>query len=254
MIDLAKLSAALGAEARRFDADFMPVCDSTNAVLLARAETGAPTGTVVIADAQTHGRGRHGRTWVSGPGDSLTFSLLWRFNAGTVPLGLSLAVGVAVCRSLSKVGAGETALKWPNDVMKEGRKLAGILVELLPGNPHVAVIGIGLNLRIPAGLSDALHPKVAELGQDFDPHRLLAALLSELRSVLDDFSADSFACLRNEWCKLDAYRDSPVRLLSDFAPARLGICRGVDNDGALLFESAGVIERVLSGELSLRAA
>ena len=109
MIDLAQLSAALGTEARRFDADYLPVCDSTNAVLLARAEAGAPTGTIVIADTQTHGRGRHGRTWVSGSGDSLTFSLLWRFNTGTVPLGLSLAVGVAVCRSLSKVGAGATA-------------------------------------------------------------------------------------------------------------------------------------------------
>jgi BirA family biotin operon repressor/biotin-[acetyl-CoA-carboxylase] ligase len=254
MIDLALLSAALGADARRFDADALPVCDSTNAVLLARAEAGSPTGTVVIAASQTHGRGRHGRTWVSAPGDSLTFSLLWRFAEGVVPLGLSLAVGVAVTSALAKVGAGGTALKWPNDVMKEGRKLAGILIELMPGKPHAAVIGIGLNLRLPAVLPSELHTSAAGLDLTVDPHRLLAVLLSELRGVLDRFATHGFACLRDEWCSVDAYRDTPVRLISDFAPPRLGICRGVDKDGALLFESAGKIERVLSGDLSLRAA
>jgi hypothetical protein len=75
---------------------------------------------VVIADEQTAGRGRRGRTWFASPGDSPSFSLLWRFAPGTAPAGLSLAVGVAVARALQRVGAGETALKWPNDLLKDG--------------------------------------------------------------------------------------------------------------------------------------
>jgi BirA family transcriptional regulator, biotin operon repressor / biotin---[acetyl-CoA-carboxylase] ligase len=254
MLDLSMLASALGAEACRFDVNLLPVCDSTNAVLLARAEAGAASGSVVVAASQTAGRGRRGRTWVSAPGDSLTFSLLWRFAPGTAPAGLSLAVGLAVASALAKVSTCETALKWPNDVLKEGKKLAGILIELLPGAPHVAVIGIGLNLCLPVSLSDDVRASATALGEPVDVNVLLAALLVELRAVLDHFAANGFAGLRAEWTARHAYQDVPVRLLSDFAPPRDGICRGVDVDGALLLETASRIERILSGELSLRVA
>jgi BirA family biotin operon repressor/biotin-[acetyl-CoA-carboxylase] ligase len=254
MLDLSALARALGADARRFDADLLPMCDSTNAVLLARAEAGAPSGSVIIAEAQTTGRGRRGRQWLSAPGDSLTFSLLWRFAPGTVPLGLSLAVGVAVTNALAKVGAGEAALKWPNDVLKAGRKLAGILVELVPGQTHAAVIGIGLNLRLPATLPAEVRDTAAALDLPVDVNVLLATLLVELRTVLDTFAATGFAGLRAEWTARHAHQDAPVRLLSDFAPPRDGICRGADVDGALLLETNGHIERILSGEVSVRRA
>jgi len=255
MLDLVSLTQALGADARRFDADLLPVCDSTNAVLLARAEAGAPSGTVVVAGAQTAGRGRRGRAWVSAPGDSLTFSLLWRFAPGTVPLGLSLAAGVAMTNALAKVGAGGTALKWPNDVLKDGRKLAGILVELVPGQTHAAVIGIGLNLRLPPSMPAEVRETAAALDlSSVDIHVLLAALLVELCVVLESFAAAGFAALRDDWLARHAHQNVPVRLLSDFAPPRAGICRGVDVDGALLLETDGRIERTLSGEVSLRAA
>ena len=254
MFDLPALSQALGADARRFDADLLMACDSTNVVLLARAEAGAPSGSVVIAESQTAGRGRRGRAWLSAPGDSLTFSLLWRFAPGTIPLGLSLAVGVAVTHALAKVGAVGTALKWPNDVLKDGKKLAGILVELVPGQTHAAVIGIGLNLRLPAGLPAEVRATATALEQHADINILLAALLVELRAVLEAFAADGFAGLRDAWLARHAHQDAPVRLLSDFAPPRDGICRGVDADGALLLETGGKVERVLSGEVSLRLA
>lgn len=252
MLELSALARALGADARRFDADLLPVCDSTNAVLLARAEAGAPTGTVVIAATQTAGRGRRGRIWISAPGDSLTFSLLWRFAPGAVPLGLSLAVGVAVTNALAKVGAGGTTLKWPNDVLLDSRKLAGILVELVPGQTHAAVIGIGLNLHLPASLPAEVRTTAAALGLPVDINVLLATLLVELRGMLEKFASTGFAGLREEWTACHAHQDAPVRLLSDFAPPRDGICRGADLDGALLFETAGRVERILSGELSLR--
>lgn len=254
MLELSALAQTLGADACRFDVDLLPVCDSTNAVLLARAEAGAASGSVVVADTQTAGRGRRGRVWVSAPGDSLTFSLLWRFAPGTSPAGLSLAVGVAAAAALAKVSSCETALKWPNDVLKGGKKLAGILIELVPGAPHAAVIGIGLNLRLPDALPDEIRATATALDQPAEVAALLAALLVELRAVLENFAVSGFAGLREQWTARHAYQDAPVRLLSDFAPPREGICRGVDVDGALLLESTGRIERMLSGEISLRAA
>jgi len=249
---LAALVQALGSQVCRFDADWLAECDSTNAVLLARAEAGAPAGAVVIATRQTAGRGRRGRAWISAPGDSLSFSLLWRFAPGTSPAGLSLAVGVALARALEKVGAGGTALKWPNDVLLGGKKLAGILIELQPGAPYVAVIGIGLNLRLPAVLPDDLRARSAALDYAGDPGGLLAVILTELLAVLENFARDGFAGLRDAWLARHAFADAPIQLLSDFAAPRAGICRGVAADGALLLEVAGQIERVLSGEVSLR--
>jgi biotin-[acetyl-CoA-carboxylase] ligase BirA-like protein len=182
---IAAIAAHARAAARRFDIDVLDSCDSTNAVLLARAEAGAPSGTVVIANEQTAGRGRRGRSWFASPGDSLTFSLLWRFAPGTAPAGLSLAVGLAVAQALTDlcagVGAGDTALKWPNDILKDGRKLGGILVELLPGAPHAAVIGIGINLHLPPKCPmTCVPPRPRSTCRMPDENALYASLLTEL--------------------------------------------------------------------------
>ncbi|MBI5899970.1 MAG: biotin--[acetyl-CoA-carboxylase] ligase [Rhodocyclales bacterium] len=250
---IAAIAARLGPAARRFDIDVLDSCDSTNAVLLARAEAGAPSGTVVVAREQTAGRGRRGRSWFASPGDSLTFSLLWRFAPGTAPAGLSLAVGLAVADAMTKVGAHGTALKWPNDILKDGRKLGGILVELLPGAPHAAVIGIGLNLRLAATMPNELRVASAALDlPDADPNALYALLLTRLLERLEQFATSGFAPMRDAWTVRHAYQDAPVVLSADFGAARQGICRGVDADGALLLESEGRVERVLSGEVSLR--
>jgi len=257
---IAAIVAKLGTAARRFDIDVLPSCDSTNAVLLARAEAGAPSGTVVIAEEQTAGRGRRGRSWFSSPGDSLTFSLLWRFAPGTAPAGLSLAVGVAVARALQKVGAGDAALKWPNDILKQGRKLGGILVELVPGAPHAAVIGIGINLQLPPGMPGDVRAASAAIGAidaagaAADSNALYVALLGELLATLESFGSAGFAALRTEWLARHAFQDVPVSIASDFGAPVVGICRGVDVDGALLLDVDGRIERILSGEVSLRRA
>jgi BirA family biotin operon repressor/biotin-[acetyl-CoA-carboxylase] ligase len=254
---IAAIAAKLGDAARRFDIDLLSSCDSTNAVLLARAEAGAPSGTVVITTEQTAGRGRRGRSWFASSGDSLTFSLLWRFAPGTAPVGLSLAVGVAVARALTKVGAGETALKWPNDILRDGRKLGGILIELVPGAPHAAVIGIGVNLHLPPGMPDDVRATSATLcaaSETADENALYATLLGELLTTLEIFATHGFSALRPEWLARHAFQDACVSLASDFATPRLGICRGVDSDGALLLDVDGRVERILSGEVSLRPA
>jgi len=271
VIDPAALVAALGAAVCRFDIDVLPRCDSTNAVLLARAEAGAASGTVVVAEEQTAGRGRRGREWIAAPGDSLTFSVLWRLAPGVMPIGLSLAVGVAVVRALQKVmrsgiqpdGAGDqsksprgVALKWPNDILFQGKKLGGILVELVPGAPHAAVIGIGINQRLPATLPPDVRATAAALdgamASQVNNCVLLATVLSELLVVLESFSLAGFSALRPDWLAWHAFQDVPVVLLADFSPPQPGICRGVDNEGALLLETDGCIERILSGEISLR--
>lgn len=265
LIDPCRLQALLGAASGRFDVDALAECESTSSVLLERAAHGAPAGSVLVADRQSAGRGRRGRNWLSSPESSLTFSLLWRFDGGVERLaGLSLAVGVAVARALEACGAEGIALKWPNDILFSASgadaKLGGILVELQADRRSMlAVIGIGLNLQLPAasaGHAAFVYPVAAlaeALPQLPDRHDLLAQLLIELATVLDVFSHAGFAALRDDWQACHAWQDRPVRLLRDGALEKEGICRGADADGALLIETATGVERCLSGDLSLRA-
>ena len=259
LIDPVRLQSALGLLAGRFNVAALAECDSTNSELLRRAERGAPVGTVIVADRQSAGRGRRGRSWLSAPEASLTFSLLWRFNGPPGQLaGLSLAVGVALARGLESLGAQGIRLKWPNDVLlaTDGgfAKLAGILIELASDRRgSQAVIGIGLNLLPPqealpqpaAGLAQAMH-------QAPERHVVLAAILQELATLLEAFAVDGFFGLKMEWQQRHAWQDLPVRLLGDDAVVLEGVCRGVDDDGALLLETAGGLQRVLSGDVSLR--
>ncbi|WP_153148034.1 biotin--[acetyl-CoA-carboxylase] ligase [Dechloromonas sp. H13] len=261
LIDPALLKIRLGALAGRFDVDALAECDSTSSELLRRAERGAPAGTVVVADRQHAGRGRRGRQWLSAPGDSLTFSCLWRFTGPATQLaGLSLAVGVAVSEALEGLGARRVRLKWPNDVLLEQggdyAKLAGILVELASDRRGTqAVIGIGINLRAPAG--DLPQP-AAGLADDLpalpDRHDLLAALLGALAGALDRFEGGGFAALQSAWQRRHAWQNQPVRLLQDGVVDGEGICLGADTDGALLVETPVCIKRFLSGDVSLRRA
>ncbi|WP_300455199.1 biotin--[acetyl-CoA-carboxylase] ligase [Accumulibacter sp.] len=259
-IDAARVYRLLGAAARRFTVEALPECVSTSTLLLERAAQGATTGTLLVADQQTAGRGRRGRSWLSSPEASLTFSLLWRFTCPVAQLaGLSLAVGVAVARALEGVGVERIGLKWPNDILLDGGKLGGILVELdtQPGS-LLAVIGIGLNLHLPAAGDEPLRHPPAALSQALSPlpdrHRLLARLLSELAAVLDDFSAGGFPILRDEWQAHHVWQDRRVRLLDGGPVDREGICLGADTDGALLLRTPVGVERCLSGDLSLRSA
>lgn len=246
------IAAALGPLAVRFDVDVLASCDSTNSELMRRAETGAASGTVVVAECQTAGRGRMGRSWFAAPRASLTFSLLWRFEAGKVPYGLSLAVGVALAEALDAIGVPGVALKWPNDLLRDGRKLAGVLVELQPGAPHAAVIGIGLNLRLPPDMPDDVKALAAALDVDTPRETVLARLLESLHGVLSSFAADGFFAVRDRWLARCAHLDLPVQILSEYSPPLSGRCIGVDVDGALLVETPVCVQRILSGDVSLR--
>ncbi len=259
--DYPALRAHLGAMAPRFDVDCLPVCTSTSSELLQRAEAGAPSGSVVVADRQTAGRGRRGRVWLAPEGGSLAFSLLWRLAPDAKPpLGLSLAVGVAVAKALEGFGMAGVSLKWPNDILLAGRKLAGILIELAPvrGRGLAVVIGIGLNLRLPADFPDGPEIFATDLAAHLPglPPReaVLAAVLTQLAEMLGAFDVAGFPALRDDWMLRHAHQDQAVRLLDEHRPAVEGICRGADVDGALLLETPEGLTRILAGEVSLRPA
>lgn len=258
LIDPARLKPLLGALSSRFDVDALAEASSSSDLLLERAARGAASGSVLVVDRQTAGRGRRGRQWQSSPEGSLTFSVLWRFDGGVERLaGLSLAVGVALVRALAVLGIGGARLKWPNDVLLEGHKLAGILVELSSERRGMlAVIGVGLNLQSPvdAGPLDVPPAALADALVSLpERHLLLATILTELAPVLDIFSAGGFPAVREDWQRLHAWQGRRVALLRDGHVQLSGLCRGADADGALLVETPAGLERCLSGDVSLRA-
>ena len=253
--DIAACANALGGVGVRFDIDSVAECDSTNSRLMARAESGAPSGSVLVADRQNAGRGRRGREWLSAAGDSLTFSLLWRFpTTSTAPAALSLAVGVALIRGLAAIDCVDAKLKWPNDVLIDGRKLAGVLVELQPGDIRSAIVGIGINLRRPPHLPEELAPTVADLasaGVAASREALLAAILRALAEVFDRYGVGGFAALRDEWQAAHAWQGRAVKSSGD-GPDLVGRCLGVDDGGALLLDTPAGQVSVLAGDVSLR--
>jgi BirA family biotin operon repressor/biotin-[acetyl-CoA-carboxylase] ligase len=256
----ATVAGHLGELAPLFDVVVLDACASTNTVLLESPPPDDGRVCVVAAERQTAGRGRRGRSWQAWPGSSLTFSVLWRFPAGApVPAGLSLVAGIAVARALESLGVGGVALKWPNDVLVARHKLAGILVELLPGRGRTpaAVVGVGLNLRLPEGVSIADQPRVTDLASHLDPlpdrNALIAQLLREMRALFDTYAHAGFAALRGAWQQRNAFAGRPVRIVAEGGES-CGVCSGVDEDGALLLATDTGTCRVLSGDVSLRPA
>ncbi len=165
-LDVDLIRAGLGSARDDLHIEILDHAASSNAKLLQRAAQGAASGTVLAVEWQTAGRGRLGRTWHSGLGDALTFSLLWRFESGLAALsGLSLAVGVAMMRALAELGVPGVGLKWPNDVLLNDGKLAGILLEAQGDmlGPSAVVIGIGLNLNVPEALRERIDQAVSDL-------------------------------------------------------------------------------------------
>ena len=250
----------LSAGARRFSIEIVEQTGSTNSDLMQAAMAGAPSASVRIAEFQTQGRGRRGRDWHTGLGGALTFSVLWRFDQGAGFLsGLSLAVGVALLRVLRRRGAGDVMLKWPNDLLWRHLKLAGILIELSGDvmGPTVAVIGIGLNLRLPDSIKARIDQPVVDLariGIVADRNELFADILVELDEALRVFSSEGFAPFREEWNGAHAYQDKMVRLRMPDKVEFEGKVEGVADDGALAVVTRTGLRKFYGGELSLRPA
>ena len=236
--------------------------ESTNTVLAERLREGAGAPELCTAEIQTAGRGRRGRRWVSGLGQSLVLSVSWRFTMRPGGLsGLSLAVGVALVEALAAGGFDGAMLKWPNDLIVDDRKLAGILVEASQARPDSAacVVGIGFNLDLARGLMRAGFDRIDQPWTDFArafgriPARNALASRSA-NAILDAcelYRDHGLARFVARWERLDALRGRPVRVLSAGTPLE-GVARGIDADGALLVEHAAGLTRCDAGEVRVR--
>lgn len=233
--------------------------DSTSSELQRRVD--AADLSIVMAETQTAGRGRRGRNWLSPPGMNIYLSCLKHFEAGFASLsGLSLATGVIVTRALHALGIHDVRLKWPNDVLAEGGKLAGILVELSGEyqGPCAAVIGIGLNLRLTDALRGQAGQPVCDLatlthGAPPDRNSVAAALIASLVQGLSQFERDGFASFVDEYTDHDALHGVALRVSSATGDLD-GIGAGVDVRGALQLQTAAGLRGIDSAEVTVRRA
>lgn len=258
-LDVARVSQALAEYAPAFVVHIEEGVDSTNSRLMARAQAGAPEGTVVAVEYQLAGRGRRGRPWVAQLGGNLTFSVLWRFDGGLQAMnGLSLAVGLAVARAVKRSTVQPVGLKWPNDILVERRKLAGILIEAQGdmNEAAFAVVGVGLNVRLSPAQRLAIDQPVVdlvEIGASLDRNALLADCLREMHRAVAQFRTGGFAALRAAWAALDTYAGCAVCVHLADGQQFPGVAAGVDDSGAFLLRTPqGELRPFHGGEISLR--
>lgn len=265
LLDKKSVLSALSVQAKSAlsSLDVLDITESTNRYLSDESSKGSLSGgAVCTAEMQTAGRGRLGRTWVSPYGQNIYISFLWRFNVGLASLsGLSLACGVAVCNVLKKFGISGHALKWPNDILWQGRKLGGILVEIRGENQgeYNAIIGIGLNYQMneqAAQSIDQAWASLLEISEDALPSRnkLTAELINQILPLLDQYSETGLQPYLPLWNDYDGFKNKGVRILSG-NNVKTGVAKGISDQGELrLLTAEGDIEKITSGEVSLRLA
>lgn len=235
----------------------LDVVDSTNTWM--QGQPGEPR--VCFAEFQSAGRGRRGRGWVSPFGANLYLSLAWRFDEwppGFTALGMVTAI--AAVRALDSLGVTGVGIKWPNDLIAAGRKLGGVLIDIQGEPPGAtrAVIGLGLNVRMPAAAAGEIDQPWMDLatltdGKAPERNALAAALVESQVAALDEFSARGFAIFGEDWQRLDLVAGRAVALHSHEQTVT-GVAAGVDSEGALLLRTPQGVKRFVSGDVSLRVA
>jgi BirA family transcriptional regulator, biotin operon repressor / biotin---[acetyl-CoA-carboxylase] ligase len=266
LIDATLLEAALSdaARARVERIEIFGEIGSTNTHLLEGTDLPPGRLRVCLAEFQSAGRGRRGRTWLAPFGSGLCLSVAWLFPALPPVLGaLSLAAGVAVVRALERFGVTGLALKWPNDVLKEGAKLGGLLSELRveAAGPAYIIVGVGLNVVLPAAIRcdivarGGVPPADLASGPSGPPSRtrLAAALVEELLAALVAFEARGFDAFIDEWSRHDALDQRPVRV-ETLTESFEGIARGVCRDGTLKVDCDDQMRYLNAGDVTLRPA
>ncbi len=235
--------------------------DSTNTELLRQAQSKQLSAipNVVVAEAQTAGRGRRGKSWLSPLGSNLYFSYAFVLEEGLQALmGMSIVAGIAVSTCLEDVFNIPTKLKWPNDIYADGKKLGGILVEVdgQPTGPVTVVIGIGLNLRLPEAAQQAItQPSIDlhTLGATPNKNNLVAALTHHLNQFIAIKQTQGMAALLPLWQERDAFLGQSV-VLSTGQSQWQGVCEGIDSQGGIVLRMDGEQKSYYGGEISLRQA
>ncbi|UJP03415.1 MAG: biotin--[acetyl-CoA-carboxylase] ligase [Nitrosomonas sp.] len=258
-----KILELIPSYSNKFDIKIFNIIDSTNSYLLNKFDKSEYDNTsiaVVSAEIQLKGRGRENRKWYGGTlGNTLTLSLLWRFEGGVSILsGLSLVIGVVLVRVLRSFSNCNIYLKWPNDILHDSNKLAGILVELrgkLDG-PAFAVIGIGINFQLPLSIKSHIQQKVTDLlqctGNVYDRNEIFGALLVQLYTVLSDFEKYGFSYFKDEWMSYHAYQGKNVTLLFPDRQSVDGIVDDVNDDGSICLITPDGRQSYNTGNISMR--
>ena len=233
--------------------------DSTNHYLNAKSLEGVPGAYIVLAEQQTKGQGRRGRSWVSPFACNLTLSLLWRFQFGPSQLGgLSLFIAVAIVRALNELGVKGAGVKWPNDIYWQNKKLAGILLEMRgeANGPSAVVIGVGLNMALSEDkeVTKKIDQPWIDLesitGTKVDRNYFTALVINALFDVLNAIP-DKQKDLLQEWQNMDVLKDEEIEV--HFADKIIqGKALGINQDGALIVLHQGKELLCHSGEVSIR--
>lgn len=259
LLSEAAIRAGLGVDAATILAqiEIYQSIDSTNAQLR-RQDAVLEGASVCLAESQSAGRGRRGRYWVSPFASSIYLSVGWRFQGGAEVLeGLSLAIGVMVCDALENLGVQKLSLKWPNDIYLDGKKLAGILVEMSGdfSGPCDVVIGIGINVQVPDAIAEQIEQPWSDLrsvtGGAFTRSLLVGKLLNRILPALALYEDQGFAMWRKRWQALDAFAGRAV-IVDNNGQRMAGEAQGVDERGALLLHTSSGLQRIHGGEVSLR--
>ena len=259
LLDSGSIAESLSPEVRRGlkAVTVLDSVDSTNTWLGERSDDPQ----VCFAEFQSAGRGRRGRSWVSPFAANLYLSLSWRFDEwppGFTALGMVTAI--AAVRALDSLGVRDVRIKWPNDLVAAGRKLGGVLIDIQGEPPGAtrAVIGLGLNVRMPAAAAQDIDQPWMDLatltdGNPPERNRLAAALVESLVQAMGEFAEAGFAAFSADWQALDLVAGRAVALHSHEQTVT-GVAAGVDEQGALLLKTPQGLKRFVSGDLSLRIA
>ncbi len=239
-----------------------PVVKSTNQYLLGKLAQGDEgSGALCMAEYQTRGRGRRGRLWQSSYAGSLCLSLAWRFDQGVAVLeGLSLVVGVVICEVLESFGIEGVMLKWPNDLLFQGKKLAGILIEMTGDASGVCdiVVGVGLNIALSCDASEEIDQPWVDLkhivqGQGLPSRNQLAAgIINRLVPTLNEYQEKGFSAWLKAWEARNAHQGVEVNVITP-AKSVSGVVMGVNCSGGLRLNIGGQEKVFLGGEVSLRS-
>ena len=238
--------------------------ESTNSLAMELALVGAAAGTVVVAETQTRGRGRLQREWFSPPGTGLYFSevLRPRLLVADLPK-ITLAAGVAVCEALEEACQISPGLKWPNDLLINGKKCGGILCETgsLSGaedrNGIFVILGVGLNVTTPAAafpesLQSRATSLLASTGREYDKETVFAAVLSRIDATMARLEAGEMNAVLDQWRKRDVLLGKTLSWVNPAGKVVTGRAQGIDRNGHYhVRDSRGRIHQVVSGDLNL---
>jgi BirA family transcriptional regulator, biotin operon repressor / biotin---[acetyl-CoA-carboxylase] ligase len=248
-VDLERVAALLNPGEIRWALHFEAECASTQDLARTAALQGAAEGWAVVTDLQRRGRGRSGRAWIAPAGRALTFSIVLQPAVDVLPL-LPLLAAITVAGGIEAATRASTDLKWPNDILLDGKKLAGVLLEHPPG-PSV-IVGIGVNVnQAAADLPPGATSLAIELGQPVEREALLAAILNDLGNAYERADREGVQWILPGWRSRSSMLGKPVSFQRDGTRMH-GIAEDIGLDGALLVRTAeGARISVVAGEVEL---